>query len=200
MTDAEIDFTDLAKVRGLAPEGADSVVFMGSDWVEQADARTLMGSLSVEELIRRCGPEPTVSIELLDSDNANLVGRSRGELIISPLVVSHLLTQVALRPELQSVFDELFTVGGAQITFRPVAFHAESARFSLEDLERAAAAVGETAVGGRTRATGRVELDPSKSAVRDEPADHDLVALVAIGDSADGKRVSPAGGWPGAPG
>ena len=37
---------------------------------------------------------------------------------ISPLVLSHLMTQVALWPELQLVFDELITFGGADITIR----------------------------------------------------------------------------------
>ena len=76
----------------------------------------------------------------LDPDNATLVARSRGELIISPLVLSHLMTQVALWPEVQVVFDELITYGGADITFRPLTEYTDSATASFDELEAAAAA------------------------------------------------------------
>jgi len=178
---AEVDYTDTDQIRALSPEHAESIVFMGSDWTESADesdARTLMGSLIVEELVRDLESKPNVVMELLDPDNATLVARSRGELIISPLVLSHLMTQVALRPELQSVFDELITSGGADIAFRPVSRYANSATASFEALEEAAAARGETALGVRTRSSGVVELNPAKTASWDELADRDLVTLV----------------------
>ncbi|HSN81433.1 MAG TPA: hypothetical protein VLS88_02550 [Polyangiales bacterium] len=181
VTHVEIDFTDSDQMRALGPEDSHSIIFMGSDWthsVEESDARTLMGSLIVDELFRERDPKPNIVMELLDPDNATLVARSRGELIISPLVLSHLMTQVALRPELQSVFDELITYGGAEITFRPLTRYTDSATVSFEELEAAAAAHGETALGVRTRSTGAVELNPSRLAAWDQPIDRDLVTLV----------------------
>jgi hypothetical protein len=183
ITQLEVDFTDLDDIEALGPELADSIVFMGSDWMEsaeEADARTLFGSLIVDERLRERSTEATVILELLDPDNASLVTRSRGELIVSPLVVSHLLTQVALRPELQSVFDELFTAGGAEITFHPVTDYADSGRLTFADLERSAAACGQTALGVRTRSSGSVLLNPPKDTLLEEPADLDLVALVTM--------------------
>jgi hypothetical protein len=177
----ELDYTDTDQIRALSPQDAQSIVFMGSDWTESADesdARTLMGSLIVEELVRDLESKPNVVMELLDPDNATLVARSRGELIISPLVLSHLMTQVALRPELRSVFDELITSGGSDIAFRPISRYASSATVSFDALEEAAAAHGETALGVRTRSSGVVELNPSKTASWDDLADRDLVALV----------------------
>jgi hypothetical protein len=38
-----------------------------------------------------------------------------GEVLISPLVLSYILAQITLRPELRAVFDELFGPGGAEI-------------------------------------------------------------------------------------
>jgi hypothetical protein len=181
LTHVEVDFTDPEAMQALGPGTKDSVVFMGADWTdsaEESDARTLMGSLMIDEPVREGGRRPTVIMELLDPDNASLVSRSRGELIISPLFLSHLLTQIALRAELQSVFDELFAVGGVEITFRPVALYTQSRPFSFEELERAASAVGETALGVRARSTGSVELNPPKTKAWDDPSDRDLVTLV----------------------
>ena len=177
----EVNFTDSDQMRALGPGGADSIVFMGSDWTESAeesDARTLMGSLIVDELFREHDLEANVIMELLDPDNATLVARSRGELIISPLVLSHLMTQVALWPELQVVFDELITFGGADVTFRPLTEYTDAATASFDELEASAAARGGTALGVRTRSTGEVELNPSKQATWDELADRELVTLV----------------------
>jgi hypothetical protein len=181
ITHLEIDSTDSDQMRSLHPESADSIVFMGADWTDSADesdARTLMGSLIVDELFRELDPHPNVVMELLDPDNATLVARSRGELIVSPLVLSHLMTQVALRPELQSVFDELITVGGAEITFRPLSTYLDGSNVTFDDVERAAAEVGETALGVRTRSTGQVELNPPKRTSWDALEDRDLVTLV----------------------
>jgi Trk K+ transport system NAD-binding subunit len=130
------------------------------------------------ELFREHGLEANVIMELLDPDNATLVARSRGELIISPLVLSHLMTQVTLWPELQVVLDELITFGGADITFRPLTEYTDSATVSFDELEASAAAHGQTALGVRTRSTGQVELNPSKQATWDQPADRELVTLV----------------------
>ncbi len=187
ITHVETDFTDPDEMRTLSPERADSIVLIGSDWTESAedsDARTLMGSLIVDELFREIDPKPSVIMELLDPDNATLVARSRGELIISPLLLSHLMTQVALRRELQSVFEALFMIGGTEITFLPVTRYVDSAEFTFEILQRAAAAVGETALGVRSRSTGQIVLNPSNGTTWSVPSEHDLVALVTTSERA----------------
>jgi hypothetical protein len=56
---------------------------------------------------------PNVLVELLDPGNVALFRRRRGEVIVSPVILSHMLAQVALRRELRAVFDELFGPGGA---------------------------------------------------------------------------------------
>ncbi len=98
---------------------------------------------------------------------------------MSPLVLSHLITHVALRPELKSVFDELITVGGAEITFRPLERYTDASNATFEELERAAAELGETALGVRRRSTGEVKLNPPKQSSWDALADRDLVTLVS---------------------
>ncbi|MGB5809965.1 MAG: hypothetical protein WBG86_05505 [Polyangiales bacterium] len=192
-----VDFTDPDDLATLALDRTDSVLFMGSDWMEsteESDARTLIGSLVADEFLQNRETKPTVILELLDPDNASLVTGARGELIISPLILSHLMTQIALRPELQSVFDELFTAGGAEITFRPISHYTDSTRFTFEDLERAAGAAGETALGVRTPDCDReLHLNPPKTTVWEGTADLELVTLVTMGGAQggdEGRRIS----------
>jgi len=169
----EVDFTDPDNIDVLAPERADSVVFMGSDWMEseeETDARTLIGSLIVDERLRTFDSQPTVILELLDPDNAGLVHRTRGEIIISPLVLSHLMTHVGLRPELKSVFDELLRVGGAELMFRAAAEYGAGEPLTFDALHRAGAAFGETVIGVRDPSTRRILLNPGRQ-VSCDPAD-----------------------------
>lgn len=189
----EGDFTDHAVLRDARPGEHDVVMLVGSDRLEteeESDARSILGSLLLDELVdERGGPERI--LELLDPENVPLVEESRGEVLISPLVLSHMLAHVALRPELRAVFEELFTVGGAEITFRPLAEYADGARESggvagggapgdgresdggasgaaagegpstFGELQRAAQARGEIALGVRTGPGARgTDLNP----------------------------------------
>lgn len=67
--------------------------------------------------------------------------------MISPMILSHVLAQVALRRELRVVLDELFTVGGAEIQFRDPAHYPLPASATFQVLERTVAAEGELALG-----------------------------------------------------
>ena len=58
-------------------------------------------------------------MELFDPDNSNLIQGSGVEVLVSPVIISHILAHVALRPELNLVFSELFGSGGAEIYFKP---------------------------------------------------------------------------------
>lgn len=98
-----------------------SILLMSSDRMasgEEADARTIVGYLQLEGLLRSQGHTPQVLMELSDPNNERLLGHRAGEVIISPLMLSHLLVHVALRQELLAVFNALFSVGGPEITFR----------------------------------------------------------------------------------
>lgn len=58
-------------------------------------------------------------MELFDPDNLNLIQGKGVEVLVSPVILSHILAHVALRPELNLVFSELFGSGGAEIVFKP---------------------------------------------------------------------------------
>jgi hypothetical protein len=148
----EGDYTAAADLRRADPAAYDSIVMMGSDRLdstEEADARTIVGYLLVRELI---GPRnrPHVVVELLDSGNAALFRKRRGEIIVTPQVLSHMLAQVVLRRELRALFDELFGPGGAEIAFRRAAHYVQPGEeTTFRDLQVAAARIGETALGIR---------------------------------------------------
>ena len=167
----EGDIAEIADLLAVKPEEHDAVLLVGSDRVqgdEESDARTILAWLLLNELGQPEGSTQTI-VELLDPENVRLVDTSRGEVIISPLILSHMLAHVALRPELGAVFQELFTAGGAEITFRPLEAYAIEAAaggtVAFAEVQRAAHAAGEIALGLRTgpRAENLFLNPPSES-------------------------------------
>lgn len=179
ITQVDADYTAPADLQRLDPGSYDNIVVIGSDWLEsgeESDARTILGYLLLRDLLPQ-GGGPEILVELLDPGNVGLFRRRAGEVLISPLILSHMMAQVALRRELRSVFDELFGPRGAEIQFRQVHDYASKGEF--RDLVRAAAARGETALGLGSRAESgpTVRLNPPAGTAIEAGADDQLIVL-----------------------
>src|SRR5690554_3339940 len=141
---------------------------------EEADARTIMGYLSLEaELTRARKDKRAVQplLELSDPHNKRLMGSRAGEVMISPILLSHVLAQVALRRELSVILDELFTAGGAEVGFRQLdEYDLDGGVLSYEELDEEVARRGEVFLGVDLASGGgdgkfserRLELNPSR--------------------------------------
>jgi ion channel POLLUX/CASTOR len=170
LTHLDGDYTSPSDLRRVDPAGYGNVILIGSDWLEsgeEADARTILGYLLLREILPPEGG-PEILVELLDPENLALFRSRPGEVLISPLILSHMLAQVALRPELRSVFDELFGPGGAEISFVGAAHYGVAgSEHRFADLQERAAAHGEIALGVRPAASAGgwnagVRLNPPK--------------------------------------
>jgi len=114
---------------------------------EEADARAMVGYLQLEDILSESTRRPQVIMELSDPDNRHLLYGHQSEMLISPMILSHVLAQVALRRELRVVLDELFTAGGAEIQFRDPHDYPLPASATFQLLEKTVAARGEIALG-----------------------------------------------------
>jgi len=122
----EGDYTAPSDLKRVNPQEYDNIVMVANSWMqsnEESDARTILGYLILREMLPENALKPEILIELMDPDNEKLFAQRTGEVLISPLILSHILAHVALRRDLNVVFDELFTVGGAEIYFRSSAFY-----------------------------------------------------------------------------
>lgn len=164
------DYTAPSDLKRIRPEGYDNVLFVGNDWLdsnEESDARAIMGSLILRGMLPPDKRTPKVIMELMDPENEKLFSRQTGEVIISPLILSHILAHVALRRELNSVFEELFTVGGAEFYFKEPAFYGiKRPELSFRELQNRVAQFGEICVGVRLIAgdgerNGGIRLNPA---------------------------------------
>ena len=125
------------------PLGYDNVVIFGCDWLdskEKADARTILGLLLLKEILTGKSKKPEVLIELLGPQNHAIFRREQEEVLISPMILSHMLDHVALRPDLNAIFQELFSSGGAEIFFHPAeAYELVNREVNFRDVQDAVA-------------------------------------------------------------
>lgn len=178
----EADFTLIEVMRGLDPASFASVVLLGSDWLrsdEEADARSLVGYLTLRTVLGPEAEEPHILIEVSDPANAALFGDRSGEVVVSPLVVSNLLAHVTLRSEVLGVFDVLFSAGGPSFWFRAPGVYDLSGTRTFQEVATVVRARGHVAVGLRPREGGRCGT-PFLAPPREQRIDldtHDLVVM-----------------------
>lgn len=183
----ETDFMQEGELYDIEPAQYSSIVLINSDRLssgEEADARAIVGQSILEEHLKHVSDPPQLLLELSEPDNAILLGNQHGETIISPLILSHLLAQVALRPELRLVFDELFTEGGAEIFFRSPKDYGVQGSLPFWKLETLAGERGETALGvyyREARNGRRLQLNPERDAALDISPQDQLVILTDTG-------------------
>jgi len=182
------DFLRSSLLAAQAPWNYDSILLLSSDRLEsgeEADARAIVGHAILEQLLQGRDQRPQLLMELSEPDNAQLLDPNQSETLVSPLILSHLLAQVALRPELQQVFNELFTEGGAEIRFRPASDYGIQAPLPFWKLELMAGERGETALGVYYRQAGdhgrRLHLNPARDSALSLGGQDQLVILTDTG-------------------
>lgn len=165
----EGDFASAAALEAAQPGLYDSIVLMASDRLGstyESDARTILGHLVLEKLFEAKPPKkkPSIVVELMSAENAELLGSHSSqsshssEKIVSPVIMSHILTQVALRRELHAVYVDLFGSGGGELLLRPASAYGLGDDITFAEIQAAAMAVGEVALG--VRRADSVELCP----------------------------------------
>ncbi len=146
----EADYMVEDELRRINPASYDTIILLSSDRLasgEEADARTMVGYLQLEDILAETPGRPQLIMELSDPDNRQLLYGHQSEVLISPMILSHILAQVALRRELRAVLDELFTVGGGEIQFSNPDDYPLPASADFHVLEKVLAAEGEVALG-----------------------------------------------------
>ncbi len=159
----EVDSTIPGRLERLDPASYDNIVFVASDRIEslETDARTIVGHLLLREIVppaSKGGPE--VLVELAEAENLASFAAGGSEILVPALVLSHIMAQIALRPDLRVVFEDLFGAEGPEIFFRPVSRYGLVGRdVTFTEVCHVAAANNESALGVRLVCRGETGGD-----------------------------------------
>ena len=138
LTLQEADYMMENEVRQFSPQEQDIILLVYSDRLdsaEEADARVLVGSMALDEVLEQYPNRPHVLIELSDPSNENFLEHSKTDTFITPLLMSHLLSQIALIPEHQILFDTLMEAEGVQIYLKPLGNYTDKQMLKVEELQ-----------------------------------------------------------------
>lgn len=119
----QADYTAESVMQELKVHHFDSVILFSSDRFasgEEADARSIVAFMVLDYLLTQGNPKlrPHIMVELHDPSNAVYVDHSHNEVLVSSVVVSHVLAQVAVYPQLRSVYEQLLSADGARLALR----------------------------------------------------------------------------------
>lgn len=131
-----------------------------------ADARTLLSLLTLRMIWPADAPQHVrVVAELVDQRNAVIAAPAGiDDLIISDALASLMMAQLSERAQLQSLFEQLFAPEGAVVVLLPAERLVPLESLTFGAVVAAAGAQGASAFGYRVEATGRVVMNPPKSA------------------------------------
>lgn len=175
----EADYLLTGELERLDLAAYDSIFLLSSDRLdsaEEADARVIVGQRIIEAALDQVAHKPQLLVELSDPANLGLIDSPAVETLVSPMLISHIMAQVALGREIRLVFDELFTEGGAEIVFRPAADYRISAGHSFAALEAKVAERGDILLGLR-QAGQALLLNPLREQVFEIHSDDRLCVL-----------------------
>jgi hypothetical protein len=190
-----IDYIRESEMRSINPENYDHILMVSSDKIaigEEADARTIVGYTLLEEILKSADKRPQIVMELVDPGNEMLIRNFRSESIISPMILSNLLATIAMRRELHVVYNELFTVNGAEIIFRNLdEYDLGPGRMTFVDLENHVAEYRDTALGvfhDAGNGNADVQLNPPRGKMLNLQSGDRLVVLSTIDSASEGQK------------
>lgn len=166
----EANFLVPSVLESLEPERYGDILIMARESLVDeagADAASVSAYLTLRSLLPTDGSGPDLTVELLGEENLFLFDDKVEDVIVSPLLISYVMSQVALKRELAAVFSEFCRPWGTQVILKPaldlVPTH-EPVRFS--DIENAAGERGLIALGLQrgSGADARVDLNPDRDA------------------------------------
>jgi len=152
----EVNFMDPEGMAEIHPENYDAVLMIARERLGDeavADAATISVYLTLDTL-RTHSEGPHLAAEVLDEENAVLFDGDSVDAIVSPMIISYILSQVALKPELGLIFQELTQSWGATILFRSLEPEVAKVDYSFSELAAHATSKGETAIGVVTSCAG----------------------------------------------
>ena len=159
----ELDYTSSGFYKKVHLQDYDHFVFVANDWMnsdEQSDARTWLGFLQLTHH-KEYKNQPII-VEVMSSESEGLFKHHNTEVINSPILAAHMITHVALRPELNAVFDELFGPEGAEIILEPLSSFTKNKELYFYDLQKMSYDSGLIALGYFDEDKGKSLLNPSK--------------------------------------
>ena len=162
------DFKDEDIILILSP-------FNGMNNVDECDATTLYTLINLRDIQAKSRKNFKLVTEIIDSKNSEIFQSEKNDdYLLSEVIVQSMLVQIAENPFLGKFFEQLTSVDGAEIYFRPIKDYIDiSEPIDFYSLCESAGFKGETAIGYQiskkkelSSLNAGVNINPNKSEAR----------------------------------
>ena len=162
------DFKDEDIILILSP-------FNGMNNVDECDATTLYTLINLRDIQAKSRKNFKLVTEIIDSKNSEIFQSERNDdYLLSEVIVQSMLVQIAENPFLGKFFEQLTSVDGTEIYFRPIKDYIDiSEPIDFYSLCESAGFKGETAIGYQiskkkelSSLNAGVNINPNKSEAR----------------------------------
>ena len=180
------NFLNPDELAALAPETYDNIILVARERLGDeaiADAATLSAYITLS-LVPSMLDGPHIMAEILEEENLPLFDRMATDVMLSPMAVSYVLSQVALAPPLRRVYREFAHPSGTHIALRKIKPQAERAHLRFGELSAATTLHGELPIGllSPNINEGRVVLNPNDDLSWEHHADDRVIVLTVDTD------------------
>jgi len=176
------DATQRSAYEDLNLAGFDSIAVLveGESSAGDPDSETLRILLRLSELRSSFDVTANIVVELVDVANRSVIANlDVRDVVVNTEVISAQLAQIARQPMLGSIYRELLSAGGVEISLRAVTEYVETgAGVLFWDLVYAAQQRAETALGVYLQ-QGGVKLNPDRSECFESLTEHDRLIVLA---------------------
>ena len=157
------DATERAAYADLDLASYESIVVLTDESTEDGDTRALAVMLRLSEVASKGHVTGSIVVELGDGANRDLFdGLGATDIVVTSEAISAQLAQICRQPVLGSIYRELLSAGGVEISLRPASdYLGTAASFSFRDLIYAAQQNLEIALG-LCRSDGEILMNPSR--------------------------------------
>ncbi len=183
----------IEEVRQVRAEDFDNIALLSPEFIKNpllSDAETVMAFVLFDRYLKQVEPDHDIAFlaELNDEDNQPLLRLSRpADILITQEIVSHLLSQVAVRRALAWVYEELFTFRGSEISFRSfqdVLDLSDDPQVTFDQCQEACLRCGRVAIGYKLAAPRAsfaqgVHMNPRRDAAF-VPGEGDRLIVVEV--------------------
>ena len=171
-------------IESLVAEGPTGILLMSDPDLpdEEADARTIMLQLHLNDIASEIGSDVPLTIEMNNTRNQRLSQMMRAtDFVVSSRITAKMMAQVAEDRYKKAILNDLISDGGSSIYMKPVSRYVQlSEPVDFYTLSGSAARYGEVAIGyKRVHKDGSfdIQVNPRSKTPLEFDANDDLIVL-----------------------
>jgi hypothetical protein len=176
----DLDYSNLVDIQKIDITKYNNILIVANDryqTIEESDAKGIFGYLHIKELIKDLPSKPKIVLELFNNENLTLFSKLDGDVVVSPEVVSHMLANTAMRPDLNIIFQKICDSTDNSVSFHNAKKYNIATNNTFEEIQDIISASGQVLLGFKTNHDNFMTLNPKRGVALNISENDKLILL-----------------------